>query len=187
MRQGASGIVCSAAAAIVACMTGLAGCGSGTTPSGPAPEHLTATAPAVTSDSYTGSGTTTSLPSLPPSSAPGSPTGSASPGTLMLRDADDGRTVRVSPRTHIVVTLASTYWTIAPSSNPTAVRDAGGQTVAPQLRGCVPGGGCGTVSAGFDAVAGGSAALSASRSSCGEALRCTGSAGRWAVTVVVSG
>jgi hypothetical protein len=47
--------------------------------------------------------------------------------------------------------------------------------------------GCGTVTAVFRAVAPGSATITASRTTCGEALLCTGSAGAYEVTIVVSG
>jgi hypothetical protein len=49
----------------------------------------------------------------------------------------------------------------------------------------VPGQGCGTVTAVFAAIAPGSARLTASRISCGEALRCTGSDGVYVLTVTV--
>jgi hypothetical protein len=49
----------------------------------------------------------------------------------------------------------------------------------------VPGGGCGTVSQGFEAVAAGQTEVTASRASCGEAMLCSGDAGRFHITVVV--
>jgi hypothetical protein len=142
-----------------------------------------------------GAGATSSAPPAPPGAQPAT-SSSAQPattppptsgGTVRLGDSDSGRTVTVSRGTQIVVTLGSTYWTIAPSSNGRAVSGESTPAYSPQMSGCVPGQGCGTVTAQFQAVGDGSADLSASRTSCGEALRCTGSAGSWRVTVVVTG
>ena len=57
---------------------------------------------------------------------------------------------------------------------------------SPQLKGCVPGEGCGTVTALYDAVAPGRADVNAKRTSCGEAMSCTGNLGFYRVTVVVA-
>jgi hypothetical protein len=79
----------------------------------------------------------------------------------------------------------STFWTVRGSRNPNVLRQDGEPVVAPNLAGCVPGQGCGTVTASFVAVARGLARVVAKRTTCGEALRCTGSAGSYRVTVVV--
>jgi hypothetical protein len=50
----------------------------------------------------------------------------------------------------------------------------------------VPGTGCGTIRADYRVAEAGSTQLSAARTVCGEAMRCTGRNGRWAVTVVAS-
>jgi len=54
------------------------------------------------------------------------------------------------------------------------------------MQGCVPGGGCGTVTARYSAISGGTAQVAAHRDSCGEAMRCQGTNGDWRITVVVS-
>jgi hypothetical protein len=51
--------------------------------------------------------------------------------------------------------------------------------------GCVPGAGCGTAVAVYRAMGAGHATVKATRSSCGEAMGCTGSKGRFALRVVV--
>jgi hypothetical protein len=51
---------------------------------------------------------------------------------------------------------------------------------------CLPGIGCGVTTAWYKALSAGSATVSASRVSCGEALRCVGKQGAYRVTVVVS-
>ncbi|HKT37795.1 MAG TPA: hypothetical protein VJR48_05445 [Ktedonobacterales bacterium] len=82
-----------------------------------------------------------------------------------------------------MVTLGSTYWTIQGSSNPQALVPVGTAVASPGS--CPPGGGCGTVSQEFRAVAPGVAQITASRVSCGEAMRCIGAAGQYELTVQV--
>jgi hypothetical protein len=98
---------------------------------------------------------------------------------------DKGHTVRVTRGTRIVVKLKSLYWHRFRSSNRGVVRLAG--KVMRKSGDCPPGFGCGTVKAPFKAVGGGSAHLRANRTSCGEALPCSKSQGRYGVTIRVSG
>jgi hypothetical protein len=115
--------------------------------------------------------------------------GSASAGgsvaTKTLSEADKGRTVTVARGTHIVLRLHNTYWRIRGSSNSAVVRQTGAQKVLAKS-GCLPGVGCGTVTAPFRAVGAGKAQLTAARKTCGEALRCTGGRGRFVVTIRVT-
>ncbi|HKW06779.1 MAG TPA: hypothetical protein VJS19_04345 [Candidatus Dormibacteraeota bacterium] len=106
--------------------------------------------------------------------------------TVVATDADNGKTVSLHVGDHLDVKLASTYWTIGDSSDPNVLKTAGPPVVSPQTSGCVPGGGCGFAIASFIAVATGSADVTASRTSCGEAMRCTGDSGSFRLTVVVS-
>lgn len=114
--------------------------------------------------------------------------GSPSPGrTIQLTEASDGTTVSAHVGDRLVVTLHNTYWTIsAPTGG--AVTVASRPSVAPGGSGCphIPGTGCGKVTATYDVTAAGTSRLSASRTSCGEALRCTGSQGAWAVKVTAA-
>jgi hypothetical protein len=103
--------------------------------------------------------------------------------TLTWRDK--GHTVKVTRGTRIVVKLKSLYWHRFRSSNRGVVRLAG--KVTRKEGNCPPGFGCGTVKAPFKAVGAGSAHLRASRTSCGEALPCSKSQGRYDVTIRVSG
>lgn len=105
--------------------------------------------------------------------------------TVTLSDADSARTVTVHIGDRLSVVLHSTYWTFAATSNPSVLLAEGQPAVSPNPSGCVPGQGCGTVTAGFVAIAAGSAEIGASRTSCGEALRCSGSAGSYRLTVIV--
>jgi hypothetical protein len=102
--------------------------------------------------------------------------------------ADKGHTVRVSQGTRILLKLKNTYWEIQGSSAPDVVRQLGSERkTAPPQGSCLPGIGCGTVTASFQAVGPGTAHLRAHRSSCGEALACTGGQGRYDVVIRVSG
>ena len=65
---------------------------------------------------------------------------------------------------------------LSPDDNP---------VTSPQPSGCVVGGGCGTLTAVYDARAAGSAELTATRTSCGEAMGCTAADATWTVTVLV--
>jgi hypothetical protein len=121
--------------------------------------------------------------------------GAASPSTPVasaadtrISEADNGRSVTVPVGSEVTLELGSTYWQIGDSSNPAVLALVSGPTAsAAAMRACVPGGGCGTVTAAFRALAPGRASANASRTSCGEAMRCTGTDGIFEVTVVVGG
>jgi len=104
-----------------------------------------------------------------------------------LSEADNGSTVSLRAGGTLRVVLHSTYWQFDPPSDPTVLRSDGRPATSPAPPGqCVPGGGCGTVTATFSALRAGRAVVTAHRTSCGEALRCTGNQGSYAVTVMVS-
>lgn len=114
----------------------------------------------------------------------GSPTPS---GQLRVAgDEDNGKTLQLHVGDRFEVRLDSTYWSVKGSSNPSVLMAEGPMVVAPSPSGCVPGGGCGTVAMVFDVVGAGTADVTASRTSCGEAMGCTGSAGSYRVTVVAT-
>jgi hypothetical protein len=104
------------------------------------------------------------------------------PPMVVATMADNGHTVTVADGQRLVVRLDSTFWTFAPTS--AALRVAGSPLVE-SSKPCVPGGGCGSVTAFFDAVNAGQVTVAAARTSCGEAMRCVGSAGTYRLTVVV--
>jgi hypothetical protein len=93
----------------------------------------------------------------------------------------------VSVGATVKLVLHNIYWTVHDSPDPSVLTMIGRPvySVAGAVK-CVPGAGCGTVTATFKALARGSALISASRTSCGEALQCTGGAGLFEVTVVVT-
>jgi hypothetical protein len=118
----------------------------------------------------------------------GQPAAATSPRTaaaLTATDAENGHRITVHVGDRVSVILHSTYWNFAGSSNAAVMAPHGSPTISPSPSGCVPGQGCGTVVAAFVAIAPGTAQITASRISCGEALRCTGSAGIYRLTVTV--
>jgi hypothetical protein len=87
----------------------------------------------------------------------------------------------------LLVRLHNTYWQIDASPTPSVVQTSGAQSNHPDAPGsCLPGIGCGTVERPFTAARAGTVRLTASRTSCGEAMSCTGEQGTWSVTVRVS-
>ena len=86
---------------------------------------------------------------------------------------------------HVKLILANTYWKIEARSDTTVLRSEGRPVTKGQLQGCVPGAGCGTTTETFTAIKGGNTTVSASRTSCGEAVLCTGGDGSYKVAVVV--
>jgi len=119
------------------------------------------------------------------SGASPSPGSTPEAGLIVATDSDSGKSFELHVGDRLEVKLASTYWNIHESSDLSVLRLAGPTAISPQPNGCVPGAGCGLAIADFDAVGSGSADVTASRTSCGEAMRCVGSAGSYRITVVV--
>jgi hypothetical protein len=105
--------------------------------------------------------------------------------TQTVTDQANGQTIDIQPGQVVQVVLSSTYWKIQGSSDGAVLSLLTGPSTQPQQSGCVPGQGCGTVSAAYRAVAVGQAQLTASRSVCGEALGCTGANSQFVVYVIV--
>jgi hypothetical protein len=76
------------------------------------------------------------------------------------------------PGQTLLVTLGSTYWTIQGSSDSQVLAPLGAAVTTPQSCSAPPGSGI--------------ALVSASRVSCGEAMRCVGPAGHYQLTVQVT-
>ena len=131
----------------------------------------------------TGVASAPTAPVGPPAATP-----SPAPSVANVLEGDNGRTVAVSVGSEVALDLKSTYWQVAGSSDPAVLALVSGPTVSAAAMGtCVPGGGCGTVVATFRALAPGRAVITASRTTCGEAMRCTGADGAYEVTIVVGG
>jgi len=106
---------------------------------------------------------------------------------VRVDDSKNGQSVQVHSGDVMKVTLSSTYWAFEQSSDPPVLKEVGDQAVTPDPIGsCLPGMGCGVTTAWYKALSAGSAAVAASRVSCGEAMRCVGDQGVFRVTVVVT-
>lgn len=119
---------------------------------------------------------------------PASPS-AAAPASRVIDERDNGRVVRVAAGSAVIVVLHSTYWHFGAPPAGAVLAEIGLPSPAPSppgTGGCMPGMGCGTVTAVFHAVGVGTAVVRASRISCGEALRCRASQGRFVVTIVVA-
>ena len=112
--------------------------------------------------------------------------GSATPAHRQLSEIDNGHAVRVRAGATLRVVLHSTYWTFAGNTAPSVVKVSGSPTYSSRPGG-VPGSGNGTVTETLRALAPGRARVSASRTSCGEALRCSPGRGAYSVVIVVTG
>lgn len=109
------------------------------------------------------------------------------PLTVQLTDSDNGSTKRTVVGATLTVVLSSVYWMFGPAPADAVLQQVGDPTTTPAPAGtCVPGGGCGTVSATYKAVGPGDAQIRASRTTCGEGPACSGSAGSYSVEIVVS-
>jgi hypothetical protein len=104
---------------------------------------------------------------------------------VRITERQDKGTVTLRRGQQLRVVLHSTYWQFQKAPNPSVLRLERAPKVRPRLSGCVPGEGCGTVTATYLAAARGSSTVRAARSSCGEAMGCTGDNGRYTVRIVV--
>jgi hypothetical protein len=104
---------------------------------------------------------------------------------VTISDRADGQTVVLHTAQLLRVVLGSTYWTFQPPTNETVLSPHNEAQVIPRLSQCVPGGGCGSVVQVYEASSIGRSVVTATRTSCGEAMGCTAASGRFAVVVVV--
>ncbi|MCX4748405.1 protease inhibitor I42 family protein [Kitasatospora sp. NBC_01287] len=112
-------------------------------------------------------------------------TSPSSAAVLTLDDSANRTTVHAQVGSTIEITLHSTYWS-APTSSAPGVLVAAGTSSAPSASaGCHPGSGCGTIETTFRAGAAGTARLTATRTSCGEAKPCAPDQSSYTVTVQV--
>ena len=112
---------------------------------------------------------------------------SAGPKEIAVLDAANGKTVSAMAGDTIQLTLSSSYWNVAGSSAPRILRQDGQPKLLPRPASCppTPGLGCTPERVDYTALAVGTAVISASRTSCGEALRCAKKDTHFSVTVIV--
>lgn len=106
--------------------------------------------------------------------------------TTVVSEHSNGKTVHVAVGDKIELLLHSTYWNIAPSPHPSVLSASGGQKTLKSASACPPGVGCNPVAVTFTAAAPGTVMLTASRTSCGEAMMCGPGQRHYQVTVVVT-
>lgn len=128
------------------------------------------------------SGSSTAAPSGTPSP---SGIGKVAP-PLPITAAQNGATVHASAGQLIVLDLDSGYWQNLTSSAPSILVQQGAPMRLVRKQTCVAGGGCGIFETDFQALYPGTAVITASRVSCGEAMACAPDKRHFAVTVVVS-
>lgn len=118
----------------------------------------------------------------PTSPRAATPSPAPPPTVKNLSESDKNTTVTLKTGDRIWVVLNSTYWEFSPPSSNVLMQVAE-PVYAPDLKGHIPGSGAGTVTVEYLVANAGTALISASRTSCGEALLCTGDQGSYAVTV----
>ena len=110
------------------------------------------------------------------------------PTVVVVRDSANGKAVSARAGNRIELILSSSYWHVTGSSAPSVLRQDGPPVLLSRPKSCpdIPGLGCVPVRSDFTALTGGKAVITASRSACGEALRCRPGQTRFTVTVVVA-
>jgi len=111
-----------------------------------------------------------------------------------LSETNRNQVASVKIGSQISLTLHSMYWTLAKQSKTSSLTAKGAPVLKPIFpgptapHGCsIAGSGCGTQTWKFVASKVGTTHLIATRTTCGEAMRCTGTNGRFEVSVKVSG
>ena len=106
---------------------------------------------------------------------------------IVVRGDANGKAVSARAGDRIELILSSSYWHVTGSSAPSVLRQDGAPVLLSRPGSClaIPGLGCTPVRADFTALTDGKAAIRASRSSCGEALRCQPDQERFTVNVIV--
>ena len=106
---------------------------------------------------------------------------------IVVRDDANGKTVSARAGDRIELILSSSYWHVTGSSAPRVLRQDGPPVLLSRPKSCphIPGLGCTPVQADFTALTDGRAVITARRSACGEALRCSPDQSRFTVSVVI--
>ena len=109
------------------------------------------------------------------------------PTVIVVRNDANGKAVSARAGDRIELILSSSYWRVTGSSAPGVLRQDGPPMLLSRPSSCpdLPGLGCVPVRADYTALTDGKAVITASRSACGEALRCKPGQTRFSVIVVV--
>jgi len=98
---------------------------------------------------------------------------------------DSGSTLTIVQGRTLTVILHSTNWRFDSVGDPAVLRQLYEPVYAADSSGRIPGTGAGIPTVGFTAIGPGVAIIRVSRTSCGEALRCTGTQGEFSLIVNV--
>lgn len=139
-------------------------------------------------------GATVSIVGLMAAAACGTPTsrtigrGSGRSAVIVVRNGANGKSVSVSAGDRLELILSSSYWHVTGSSAPGVLQQDRPSVLLSRPRTCpdVPGLGCIPIRTEFTARTRGKAAITATRSVCGEARRCKPDQTHFTVTVVVT-
>ena len=187
---GLAGLLAVLSLLLAACVGGAGGSPSDTSTVGPSESAPVAVSPGnVPSPSIeamlSAAPTSTSAPTVAPS-APIMPASAPPLAGPQVTDTDNGHTLWVHVGSELKLILHNTYWQIAGSSSTAVLAPLGAAVYSGAgMISCIPGSGCGTVTQAFRAAGLGQATLTASRTTCGEVLQCTGTAGSFKVTIIV--
>jgi hypothetical protein len=109
------------------------------------------------------------------------------PMVIVVHDNANGKAVSARAGDRIELILSSSYWHVTGSSAPSVLRQDGPPVLLSRPSSCpaIPGLGCNPVRTEFTALTDGKAVITASRSTCGEALRCQSDKTRFTVNVIV--
>jgi hypothetical protein len=113
-------------------------------------------------------------------------------GRISVNESSANKSYKIKVGSTITMTLHSMYWSLTPLASNAALKSKGDPVQSPIMpgpnapAGCgIPGSGCGTQVWKFTATKAGVTQLAATRTSCGEAMQCTGDQGKFAVTIRV--
>jgi hypothetical protein len=106
---------------------------------------------------------------------------------MVVSDHSNGKTVHVTVGEHLKLILSSDYWHVHGSSSNAVLVQIGRARLLPRPKSCpkIPGLGCVPFQTTFTARAKGTAVITASRQTCGEALACQPPQEHFRLTVVV--
>ena len=112
---------------------------------------------------------------------------SGGPTVIVVRDDANGTAVSARAGDRIKLILSSSYWDVAGSSAPRVLWQDGPPVLLSRPGNCpdIPGLGCAPVQTDFTALTDGKAVITARRSACGEALRCSPDQTRFTVSIVI--
>jgi len=107
--------------------------------------------------------------------------------TTVVRDSQNGTTVHLAVGDRLKLIMSSDYWNMHGSSSAAVLAQDGRAHFLPRPKNCpnIPGLGCVPFETTFTAVAKGTAMITASRQTCGEALKCQPPQEHFRLTVVV--